>query len=112
VLQANLVLDVLLTDETNPRAVGFQLATLLHQIGRLQELNPESHEGPEREFAARLLNSVREVRVGDIAQRNAAGVFEALEDFVGQMKLSLYEISDALTASYLSPVKSSRLTAS
>jgi uncharacterized circularly permuted ATP-grasp superfamily protein/uncharacterized alpha-E superfamily protein len=112
VLQANLVLDVLLTDETNPRAVGFQLATLLHQIGRLQELNPESHEGPERELAARLLSSIREVRVGDIAQRNAAGVFEALEDFVGQMKLSLYEISDALTASYLSPVKSSRLTAS
>jgi hypothetical protein len=92
--------------------VGFQIATLLHQIVRLQELNPESHEGPERDLAARLLTSIREVRVGDIAQRNAAGVFEALEDFVGQMKLSLYEVSDALTASYLSPVKSSRRTES
>jgi uncharacterized alpha-E superfamily protein len=105
------VLEVLLTDETNPRAVGFQLATLFHQISRLQELNTEA-EGPEREMTAKVLTMIREVRLSEIAQRNAAGEFEALEDLVGQLKLSLYEISDALTASYLSPVKASRLTAS
>lgn len=111
-LQADLVLEVLLTDETNPRSVGFQLATLLHQITRLQELNAESAEGPERELASKVLATIREVQLADTAQRNAEGAFEALEDLVGRLKLSLYEISDALTASYLSPVKASRLTAS
>jgi uncharacterized alpha-E superfamily protein len=112
VLQADLVLEVLLTDETNPRAVGFQLATLYHQINRLQELNKDSTTGPELEMTAKVLTMLREVQLSEIAQRNAAGEFEALEDLVGQLKLSLYEISDALTASYLSPVKASRLTAS
>jgi uncharacterized alpha-E superfamily protein len=112
VLQADLVFEVLLVDETNPRAVGFQLATLFHQISRLQELNAEGADGPEKEIAAKVQNLIREVRVGEIAQRDASGAFEALEDIVGQLKLSLYEISDALTAHYLSPVRASRLTAS
>ena len=37
VLQTELVLQLLLADESNPRSVGFQLASLLHQINRLQE---------------------------------------------------------------------------
>jgi len=112
VLQADLVLDVLFTDETNPRAVAFQIATLFHQLSRLQELNPENYEGPERDLTAKVLTTLREARMTHIAQRNSAGRFEALEELVSQLKLSLYEISDALTASYLSPVKASRLTAS
>jgi uncharacterized alpha-E superfamily protein len=112
VLQADLVLEVLLADTSNPRAVGFQLATLFHQINRLQELNTESTLGPEHAMTAKVLATIRDARLADIAQRNAAGSFEALEDLVGQLKLSLYEISDALTTSYLSPVKASRLTAS
>jgi uncharacterized circularly permuted ATP-grasp superfamily protein/uncharacterized alpha-E superfamily protein len=112
VLQADLVLEVLLPDESNPRAVGFQLAALFHQISRLQELNTRSTAGPERDMMAKVLTAMREIRLAEISQRNAAGDFEALEDLVGQLKLSLYEISDALTASYLSPVKASRLTAS
>src|SRR6185436_17604566 len=97
VLQADLVLEVLLTDETNPRAVAFQLATLFHQIGRLQELNADV-DGPEREFASKVLTMIREVRMGEIAQRNASGAFEALDDLVGRLKLALYEIPDTLTA--------------
>ena len=112
VLRADLVLEILFSDETNPRAVGFQLATLLHQIKRVQELNADGAEGPECELLTKVLENFREVRLSDIAQRNASGVFEALESLVSQLKLSLYEISDALTVSYLSPVKTSRLTAS
>jgi uncharacterized circularly permuted ATP-grasp superfamily protein/uncharacterized alpha-E superfamily protein len=112
VLQADLVLEVLVMDETNPRAVGFQLATLFHQIGRLQELHADRLDSPDRELASRILTMIREVRLSEIAQRNAAGEFEALEDLVGQLKLSLYELSDTLTAGYLSPVRASRLTSS
>ena len=76
VLQADLVLEVLLTDESNPRAVGFQLASLFHQVSRLQELNTDSPDGPEREMTAKVLTTVREVRLSEIAQRNAEGEFE------------------------------------
>jgi uncharacterized alpha-E superfamily protein len=41
VLQTELVLEVLLTDESNPRSVAFQLVTLLHQVTRLQNCTIE-----------------------------------------------------------------------
>jgi len=113
VLQADLVLQVLLTDETNPRAVGFQLATLVHQINRIQELHDESQSaGEEFEIAMKALHSIRDVRIAHVAQRNAEGEFDALEELVTKLKLTLYEISETLTANYLSPIKSSRMVAS
>ena len=58
VVQAESVLEVLMTDESNPRAVAFQLATLLQQVERLQEIAP-GKKGKERELASKALAAVR-----------------------------------------------------
>jgi uncharacterized circularly permuted ATP-grasp superfamily protein/uncharacterized alpha-E superfamily protein len=108
-LQPDLVLGLLLTDEANPRAVGFQLATLLHQIDRLEGLQGQDTEGKVRDLAFGALASLRDVKLAEIVARNEEAEFAALEDLVDQLKVTLYELSDALTASYLSPVKTSRL---
>ena len=112
VLQTELVLEVLLTDESNPRSVAFQLATLLHQVTRLQELHDRSYDGVERALAVKALAAVRGSHIADIAHRDASGRFSALEDLIGELKVTLYEISDALTSSYLSHLTASRMIVS
>jgi uncharacterized circularly permuted ATP-grasp superfamily protein/uncharacterized alpha-E superfamily protein len=110
-VQADFVLSVLLSDETNPRAVAFQLATLVHQVDRLRGIAHDA-EGKELALAFKALASVREAAVGELAQRGADGRFGALDDLIGELRWTLYEISDVLTANYLSHQTASRLTAS
>jgi len=112
VLQTELVLEVLLTDESNPRSVAFQLVTLLHQVTRLQELHDRSYDGVERALAVKALAAIRDVRIADIAHRIPTGRFAALDDLIRELKIILYEISDALTSSYLSHLTASRMTVS
>ena len=111
VVQAESVLEVLMTDESNPRAVAFQLATLLQEVERLQEIAP-GKKGKERELASRALAAIRKARVSDLAQRNAEGRFGALDELIGDLRWTLYEISDLLTANYLSHLTASRVTVS
>jgi uncharacterized circularly permuted ATP-grasp superfamily protein/uncharacterized alpha-E superfamily protein len=111
VVQADFVLSVLLTDETNPRAVAFQLATLAHQVDRLREIAHDA-EGKEQMLAFKALSFVREASVADVAQRAENGRFSALDELLGEVRWTLYEVSDVLTANYLSHQTASRLTAS
>jgi uncharacterized circularly permuted ATP-grasp superfamily protein/uncharacterized alpha-E superfamily protein len=110
-LQTDFVLGLLLADETNPRSVGFQLASLLHQITRLQENDEVSVGGSERPLALQALMAVRDSNMARLAHRDAAGRFTALEELTGQLQKTLWDLSDALTARYLSHLTTSRLTA-
>jgi uncharacterized circularly permuted ATP-grasp superfamily protein/uncharacterized alpha-E superfamily protein len=111
VVEAESVLEVLMTDETNPRAVAFQLATLLQEVDRLQEI-AVGGQGSERDLAFKALASVRKAKVADLAERNEDGRFASLDALIGDLRWTLYEISDVLTASYLSHLNASRLTVS
>jgi len=110
-VQVESVLEVLMTDETNPRAVAFQFATLLQEIDRLQEIATPG-QGKEREFAVKALARMRRARVSELAERNEEGRFASLDELIGDLRWTLYEISDVLTASYLSHLTASRLTVS
>ena len=111
-LQAELVLELLIADESNPRSVAFQLATLLHQINRLQENEPGAESSTEREVVLKALNLVRSSRMADMSCRDIDGNFRALEELAGNLKATLWEISDALTARYFSNLTACRFTAS
>jgi uncharacterized alpha-E superfamily protein len=110
-LQSELVLAVLLADETNPRSVGFQVASLLHQINRLQEDrgNAAIAGGTEYTLATRAVTIVRQSNMADLARRNAHGQLDALDDLFDRLRKTLWELSDALTARYLIHLTASRL---
>ncbi len=112
VMQTDLVLEVLLTDESNPRAVAFQLAKLQYQIIKLHELLEGNRDSGELEFADSALALIRGVRLADISQRDSSGRYAAVDELFGNLKVALYEISDALTSNYLSHLKASRMRAS
>jgi uncharacterized alpha-E superfamily protein len=111
-LQTDLVLDLLIADESNPRSVAFQVATLLHQIHRLQENEEGNETSAERELAMKAVNSVRSASMAEISHRDADGNFSALEELVRDLKATLWELSDALTARYLSNLTACRFSAS
>jgi uncharacterized circularly permuted ATP-grasp superfamily protein/uncharacterized alpha-E superfamily protein len=112
VLRTDLVLQLLLADESNPRSVGFQLATLLHQINRLQQDEPGGENSIERNLALNAVNSVRSSSMTNLARRDAEGMFNELEELADQLKTTLWQLSDALTARYFSNLTACRLTSS
>jgi hypothetical protein len=91
--------------------VAFQLATLFHQVVRLQDI-AEDGQGKESELAYKALSAVRDAKVADLAQRGADGRFAGLDELFADVRWTLYAISDTLTATYLSHQTASRLTAS
>ena len=111
VLRTDLVLQLLLADESNPRSVGFQLAALVDQFESLDE-SDDSEPFRLEALAAKALREIHMAPIVEIAQRDTAGRFAALELLIEQLKVNLYEFSEELTAQYMSPAKASRLTSS
>ena len=111
VLRTDLVLQLLLADETNPRSIGFQLAALAYQFESVGQPD-DAERGRLEELASKTLREIHLAPIVEIAQRDTEGRFRALESLLDQLKANLFEFSEALTAQYMTPVKPSRLTSS
>lgn len=111
VLRTDLVLQLLLADDTNPRSVAFQLDALVHQFDCFGD-----HDDPEHRrlqgMASHALGEICVALTEELAQRNSEGRFDALAVLLQQLKNNLYVFSEALTAHYMSPAKASRLMSS
>lgn len=110
-MRTEFVLALLLADESNPRSVAFQLATLLEHTKDLPKRPEDSGDSNESTVAAQLLASVRNADTEDLATPDALGNTAALEDLLKQLKTGLYDISDGVSARYFSHLTPSRLTA-
>jgi len=111
ILRTDLVLQLLLVDEMNPRSIGFQIADLADQLHSLGRSDDPEHRRLE-ELLCGTLREIRAASLSTLAQRDSDGRFVALESYLRQLKTNLFEFSEALTAQYLSPAKASLLTAS
>jgi uncharacterized circularly permuted ATP-grasp superfamily protein/uncharacterized alpha-E superfamily protein len=112
VLQPDLVLQLLVSDELNPRSVVFQLATLLHQLNRLQGRDSSEARSTESELALKAVGAVRSVVVQDLAHRDDDGSFGKLNLLSDELRTTLWDLSDALTSRYFSNLMACRLTSS
>ena len=111
VLRTDLVLQLLLADDSNPRSVAFQLAALAHQfdgLGRHVDADRSRLEG----LARAMLDQMQALPMAELAQRDAEGRYAALESLLERLKGNLYDFSEALTTLYMSPAKPSRLASS
>jgi uncharacterized circularly permuted ATP-grasp superfamily protein/uncharacterized alpha-E superfamily protein len=111
-MRTEFVLELLLSDEGNPRSVAFQLATLLEHVENLPKSDPDAGPPVENALAAKLVAAIRAANMDDLATRDSEGNLGALEDLLKQMKTDLYDFSDILTAHFLSHLTPSRLTPS
>src|SRR6266853_1092416 len=109
-LRTEYVLELLLADEANPRSIAFQVATMLDHVEHLPQRDGGETRPMEYEMASRIPDLIRRTQMEDLATRDAEGNLGPLEELMRQLKTDLYDLSDALTARYLSHLTPSRLT--
>ncbi len=107
-LQLAPLLDLLLTDETNPRSLGFQLAALADHVRQL----PGKETNPLRNRETRIMIATQaELRLVDVealARPREEGVRWTLDSFLADMTLQLWQLSDSLTQTYFTHTGPSR----
>jgi len=103
-LQTDLMLDLLLVDEANPRSVAFQLARLREHI----DLLPASQNAIRRPEEARTaLSLLTAVQLADVREL-AAGDGSLREALLERLTGDLASLSDLLTRAYFSHAARSR----
>jgi uncharacterized circularly permuted ATP-grasp superfamily protein/uncharacterized alpha-E superfamily protein len=107
-VQVDLVLDLLLVDEANPRSIAFQLARLREHIGELPGSRTSTRRPPEERMALSLLNTVQLIDVRELARSNGHPAAEARDALLGKLITDLSLLSDTLSRSYFSHAPLSR----
>ena len=110
-MRMDFVLELLLMDETNPRGLCFQMATLVDHLRHLPGYDAAGGEVPEAlQVATASLAALRRALPEELAERDADGALPRLEDLMAKFKASLYDISDALADRHFSHLTVSRLS--
>jgi uncharacterized circularly permuted ATP-grasp superfamily protein/uncharacterized alpha-E superfamily protein len=100
-LQIAPVLDLLLIDETNPRAVGYQLAALAEHVKGLPSEKDGPMRTPEQRIVLAAQSMLRLTDVDALGSVDAKGTRADLTSFLEQLLHHLRQLSDALTNTYL-----------
>jgi uncharacterized circularly permuted ATP-grasp superfamily protein/uncharacterized alpha-E superfamily protein len=107
-LQVPLVLDLLLTDESNPRSIAYQLAALGAHIEKL----PRADRSPRLPEEARIaLSAMAKTRLADVNALSAADAGSgrpALDALLAELEQEAPQLAESLTRSYLSHAQPSQ----
>jgi uncharacterized circularly permuted ATP-grasp superfamily protein/uncharacterized alpha-E superfamily protein len=104
-LQPGAVLDLLLTDVTNPRSLAFQLESICDHVAHLPRELDRALPSPEERLALAIDTSLRLADPLDLVNE-ASG--ERLAEFLDRLSEDLVLLSDSITRTYLSHLVSSR----
>jgi uncharacterized circularly permuted ATP-grasp superfamily protein/uncharacterized alpha-E superfamily protein len=101
------VVDLLLTDETNPRAVIHQIESLTRHLAALPARDQTGVRGREQRLALGMLRDLELAEVESLC-RPVAGQRPALEALLADLSARVPSLSDALSDSYLNHATVSR----
>jgi uncharacterized alpha-E superfamily protein len=107
-LQLAPVLDLLLVDETNPRAVGFQLSALADHLRALAAERGDSLQSPEQKILLGAQATLRLADVEGLCEPEQDHVRRHLEQFLDRLTAFLPQLSDSLTYTYLTHTVTTR----
>jgi uncharacterized alpha-E superfamily protein len=99
-MQPNLVLDLLLMDEANPRSVAYQLARLREHVEHLPASRSAIRRAPESRVAISLLAAVQVTEIHDLTSTDAQGRRANLETLLQRLAGELRSLSETLTREY------------
>ena len=111
-LQTDLMLDLLLLDDTNPRSVAFQLARLGEHAEELPPVATGAALQPETEVLLKLTGLLRRADLTELGRRDAEGRLLALDAMLSEIVVGLGELSLSLTRNYLAHAATPRLVTS
>jgi uncharacterized circularly permuted ATP-grasp superfamily protein/uncharacterized alpha-E superfamily protein len=95
------LLDLLMTDETNPRSVGFQLVALAEHVENLPRDQAEPLLTAEQRAMLGVLASLRLADVDQLSQPDREGTRRPLDRLLSRLAQQLRTLSDGITHKYL-----------
>jgi uncharacterized circularly permuted ATP-grasp superfamily protein/uncharacterized alpha-E superfamily protein len=106
-MQADLVIDLLLVDDANPRAVAFQLQRLREHVGMLPQDPTVVRRSPEARLITDALAAVELSQLDQISVL-VNGERPELDALLRRIEQDLERLSETLTQDYLTHVKAVR----
>ena len=113
-LQLAPVLDLMLVDDSNPRAVGHQLNSLSEHVALLPELPGGPDHSMEQEIMMGAQVAVRLTDVEALCEPDESGSRDRLEALLVELESDLRRLSDEITHHYLThtgPARQLRIVA-
>jgi uncharacterized circularly permuted ATP-grasp superfamily protein/uncharacterized alpha-E superfamily protein len=107
IVAAEAVLDLLLTDETNPRSIVYQLQALEEHVTRLPRAGRTPLLVPEARTVLRALSVVRVADLERLVRSDSNGRRTALDEALSEIETALPLLADQLTLSYLAHAEES-----
>jgi uncharacterized circularly permuted ATP-grasp superfamily protein/uncharacterized alpha-E superfamily protein len=107
-LQCAPALDLLLTDETNPRSVAYQLVALAEHVEHLPHDRTVPLLGPAPRLMLTLLTRLRLVEIEALCDTGSDGSRWQLEALLMHLMTDLPVLSDTITHHYLSHAEPAR----
>ncbi len=101
------VLDLLLTDETNPRSVVFQLVVLDDHVRQLPR-SPTRLRSAEERLTTAVLTRVRLADIALLCRADAEGRRTHLDALLAQLGEDMRALSNLVTRQYLSHTRAPR----
>ena len=95
------VLDLLIVDETNPRSIAFQLASLQDHIERLPRDSTQAALWPEQRIVLSLVNLVRLLDMTTLSESTGDGEYRRLTEVLTQLDEQLPSLARAISNRYL-----------
>ncbi len=98
------VLDLLLTDESNPKSLAFQFAGLVNHVEHLPRQSEKRFSCAEERIALKMLTTVRLLDLSGLQGTEEPPETEALVTFLSSMEALLKEFGQQVSGHYLSRV--------
>jgi uncharacterized alpha-E superfamily protein len=111
-IQADLVTDLLLLDEANPRSAAFQLLRLREHVEELPKRPARERHSSEMKIVLRLLTAVQLAEAPDLNQADASGARPNFHNLLADLGNGLRALSETLSRHYFDhTIVSRQLTA-
>ena len=100
-LELAAVLDLLLTDETNPRSLAFQFVQLAAHVDQLPRDETQPGFSREQKLVMKLLQSVQFLDIRTVAETHGLGNYTGLANLASEWESQLPKLSEAISLRYL-----------
>ena len=107
-MQADLVLDLLLLDEANPRSIAFQLARLREHVEALPDRSANARHSANWRVAVRLLSAVQLADARELIRGGGKGDSSSFEGLLVGLAAGLRALSENLARDYFEHTLASR----
>ncbi len=97
-------MDLLLSDDVNPRSLAFQVKILSEHVDTLPRNDDRKFSSPEEKILLRLMTEIRLADIQNICMTDETGKRGRLEKLMETIELGIRDFTQLVTQTYLSRI--------